>query len=66
MQIRGQEKIQIVRRGGDRNAKDKAKVKYNFRDFLNQFENLSEQCSFLVESLAQGSQECLICQNPIY
>ena len=51
-QIKGQEKVQFVRKGGDRNLKDKAKIKYNFRDFLNQFENLSEQCVFLVESLA--------------
>ena len=33
---------------------------------MRQFENLSEQCIFLVETLTQGKQECLICQNPIY
>jgi len=65
-EIRGQEKVQFVKRGGDRHAKDKAKVKYNYKDFLNKFENLSEQCIFLVEHLAQGSSECMICQNPIY
>ena len=65
-QIQHQDKIQFGRRGGDRNLKDKPKVKYNFRDFLNQFENLSEQCIFMVEQLAEGSQECMICHNPIY
>ncbi len=50
-EIHGQEKIQFVRKG-DRHAKDKVKIKYNYKDFLNQFENLSEQCTFLVESLA--------------
>lgn len=29
-------------RKGDRYDKDKVKIKYNFKDFLNQFENLSE------------------------
>lgn len=36
-QINAQEKVQFVKRGGDRNAKDKAKIKYNFKDFVNQF-----------------------------
>ena len=65
-EINAQDKLQFNRRGGDRNAKEKAKIKYNYRDFLNQFENLAEQCVFLVESLAEGSQECIICHNPIY
>lgn len=64
-EIKAFDKLQFVKKG-DRFAKDKAKIKYNFRDFLNQFENLSEQCVFLVESLTQGSQECMICHNPIY
>ena len=64
-EIRGQEKVAFVRKG-DRYAKDKVKIKYNYKDFLNQFENLSEQCVFFVESLSQGTQECLICHNPIY
>ena len=52
-EIQGQEKVAFVRKG-DRYAKDKVKVKYNYQDFLNQFENLSEQCVYLVETLAQG------------
>lgn len=65
-ELRGQEKVVFVRKGGDRNAKDKVKIKYNFKDFLNHFENLSEQCVFLVESLAEGVEECMVCHNPIY
>ena len=64
--IKAQEKIQCQRRPDNKNQKDQAKIKYHYKDFLRQFENLSEQCIFLVESLAQGKQECIICQNQIY
>lgn len=53
--VEAQDKIHFVRRAENKNLKDKAKIKYNFKDFLNQFENLSEQCIFLVESLAEGT-----------
>ena len=46
--------------------KDQASVKYNYQDFLKQFGNLTEQCTYLVESLSKGSQECIICHNSIY
>lgn len=39
----------------ERMAKDKAMIQYNYQDFLNQFQNLTEQCSYLVETLAKGS-----------
>jgi len=32
--IRGQEKVAFVHKG-DRYAKDKVKIKYNYKDFLN-------------------------------
>lgn len=65
-QIKAQEKVQYQRRPEHKSQKDQPKIKYNYKDFLRQFENLSEQCVFLVESLAQGQQECIICQNQIY
>lgn len=65
-EIEAQEKIEYTRRNADRHAKDKVKIKYNFQDFLNQYQNLSEQCTYLVESLSKGTQECIICQNSIY
>jgi len=33
---------------------------------LSQSHNLTDQCKALVESLSLGSQECIICSNPIY
>ena len=47
------------------NSKDFAKIQYNYKDFLSQFENLSEQCVTLVEQLSMGTYDCVICQNPI-
>jgi len=41
-------------------------VKYDFKDFFKQSQNLTEQCMTLAESLSQGTQECVICTNPIY
>lgn len=61
------EKLQFVKRAEkNKNLKERAKIKYNFKDFLAHYQNLSEQCIFLVQSLAEGTQECIICQNPIY
>lgn len=39
---------------------------YNYKDFLSQFEGLTEQCVFYTKSLATGTQECTICSNFIY
>jgi hypothetical protein len=50
----------------ERAAKEKASVKYNYQDFLKQCGNVTEQCAYLVESLAKGTQECIICHNSIY
>lgn len=41
-------------------------MKYNYKDFLSQAHNLTEQCKTLVEALSEGQQECIICSNPIY
>lgn len=44
-----QDKIQYVRRAdGSKNQKERAKIKYNFKDFIAHYQNLSEQCVFLV------------------
>jgi len=48
------------------NKKNEASIKYNYEDFLKQFDNLTDQCRHFVETLCLGSQECLICQNPIF
>lgn len=59
------EKIQFFQKQAQ-SKKDQAKIKYNFKDFLSQFQNLTEQCIFYVQSLASGNQECIICQNQIF
>lgn len=41
-------------------------IKYNFQDFLSQSHNLTDQCKAFVEALSLGTQECVICSNPIY
>jgi len=65
--VDAQEKLKFVRRADNsKNMKERAKIKYNFKDFLSHYQNLSEQCTFLVQSLAEGTQECIICQNHIY
>lgn len=64
--IKGQDKVQFRKRPENKQQKDQVTVKYAYKDFLRQFENLSEQCVFLVESLAQGKQECIICSHQIY
>ena len=60
------EKLTILQRGQPKESKDKASVRYNYLDFLSHHDNLTEQCKTLVESLSNGSQECIICSNPIY
>lgn len=36
-------------------AQEKASIKYNYQDFLKQFGNLTEQCTYLVETLSKGT-----------
>jgi hypothetical protein len=62
------ERLVIARKAdrAEQNRKDMAKIKYNYKDFLNQFDNLHEQCIHLVKQLSKGEQECIICSNPIY
>lgn len=59
------EKLTILKHRG-KDMKDKASVRYNPLDFLSHHDHLTEQCKTLVESLSTGSQECIICSNPIY
>ena len=64
-----EEKVQIINESDEKARKalkDKAKITYNYMDFVKQFANLTEQCTFFVESLSKGTQECIICQNSIY
>jgi len=57
------EKVSYYQKGNQKDSRDQVKIKYNHKDFLSQFANLTEQCVFYVQSLATGSQECIICQN---
>jgi len=59
------EKLKMIKKA-ERSEKDKATIRYNFSDFLKQSENLTDQCTTLVETLSCGTQECVICSNPIY
>lgn len=59
------EKLVVIREE-ERCQAEKASVRYNFQDFLGRTENLTDQCKALVEALSQGTQECVICSNPIY
>jgi hypothetical protein len=64
-----EEKIKYINEDEERErkaAKERATVKYNHQDFLNQFSNLTEQCAYLVETLSKGTAECVICHNNIF
>ena len=57
------EKLVILQRGQPKESKDKASVRYNHLDFISHNDHLTEQCKALVESLSNGSQECIIFSN---
>jgi hypothetical protein len=65
---KAKDKLITARRGDKegRNKLDQAKIKYNFKDFLSQYDILSDQCTYFVETLSKGEQECVICSNAIY
>ena len=53
-----QEKVAFINEEEERKekaAKEQALVKYNYQDFLNQFGGLTEQCTYLVETLSKGT-----------
>ena len=67
------EKIRVVAEDDEqygRKKKNKKKggplITYKAEDFLNQFDDLTEQSVFLIKGLCNADIECLICRNPIF
>lgn len=48
-----EDKVKFYKRQ-EQSTRDQAKIKYNYKDFLSQFQNLTEQCIFYVQTLATG------------